>query len=67
MAEIWSERIEFIQRPGEVVIIPPGWWHQVYHEEAPTIGFASQYAGQESFSDVLASIAEWQHCELPDM
>ncbi len=67
MAAIWSERIEFVQHPGEVVVIPPGWWHQVYHATAPTIGFASQYAGKESLPDVVASIAEWQHCELPDM
>ena len=67
MADIWSERIEFVQHPGDVVVIPPGWWHQVYHAAAPTIGFASQYAGRESLPDVLASIAEWQHCEVPSV
>lgn len=67
MADIWSERIEFVQHPGDVVVIPPGWWHQVYHAAAPTIGFASQYAGRESLPDVLASIAEWKHCELPNV
>lgn len=67
MAAVWPERIEFVQHPGEVVVIPPGWWHQVYHATAPTIGFASQYAGKESLPDVVASIAEWQQCEPPDL
>eukprot|EP01052_Picozoa_sp_SAG31_P018921 SAG31_NODE_1359_length_8639_cov_3.889813_11_plen_253_part_00 len=25
----WEQRVEFIQQPGDVIIIPPGWWHQV--------------------------------------
>ena len=50
--------LQFVQRAGDVVWIPPGWWHQVYHASL-SVGFASQYMNEHSVGNVLGHIVEW--------
>jgi hypothetical protein len=50
--------IQFIQEEGDLVMIPPFWWHQVYHLE-PSIGVASQYFNERGKNQVFSHILEW--------
>jgi len=56
--QAWPPFMEVIQRPGEVVVIPPGWWHQVYHL-TDSIGFASQFASIYNYHSIIGTIFEW--------
>ena len=35
--KILNSRIEFILQPGDMIYIPPGWWHQVYNQNSTSI------------------------------
>jgi len=44
-----------IQHPGDLIIIPPGFWHQTYHAE-PSFAVASQHADRLSIQPVFDHI-----------
>ena len=50
-----------IQEEGDMLIIPPKWWHQVYHLE-PSIALAGQYFNDRVKENVFNHICEW--CNL---
>ena len=47
-----------MQEPGDLVIIPPNWWHQVYHLE-PSIAVAFQFIDERGKERVFAHIINW--------
>ncbi|CAM9710773.1 unnamed protein product, partial [Heterosigma akashiwo] len=47
-----------IQEEGDMVLIPPGWWHQVYNPE-PSIAVASQYMNGNNKDRVFDHILTW--------
>lgn len=53
---------ETVQRAGEMVVFPGGWWHQVYHV-TDTVAIASQYCNDRTLPGVLAHVLRW--CGLP--
>ena len=54
-ARLRATMLEFIQEAGETVLIPPGWWHQVYHL-GPTLGVAGQYLNEHNAEAVFGSM-----------
>ena len=58
--------IQLIQEEGDMVIIPPGWWHQVYHLDN-SIGIAGQYCNEEVKDGVFRHILTWCACEEKDI
>jgi hypothetical protein len=32
--KILARRLEFVLNPGDMIYIPPGWWHQVYNDNS---------------------------------
>jgi len=50
--------LEILQEAGDVVVIPSGWWHQVYHL-SETVALASQFASAANLGIILDSILEW--------
>lgn len=55
---ICAEAIQIVQEEGEMVMIPPGWWHQVYHLE-PSIAIASQYCNDANKVGVYEHILDY--------
>lgn len=53
-----SRCLQIIQNEGEMVLIPPRWWHQVYHVE-PSIAVAGQYCNDHGKNKVFRHILEW--------
>ncbi len=51
-------RVTVLQREGELILIPPGWWHQTYHLE-PTVAVAGQYLNSENEASVFGHIFDW--------
>jgi len=47
----------FVQREGELLLIPPDWWHQTYHLSA-TVAVASQMLNQHVSRRVFGHILE---------
>jgi len=41
-AGLMEQVVEVVQRPGEVLVLPSGWWHQTFHT-GPTIGVSGQF------------------------
>ena len=46
------------EREGDLIIIPPRWWHQVYHCE-PSIAVAGQYANDNVKEGMFEHIMRW--------
>ena len=47
-----------MQEEGELVLIPPRWWHQVYHLDS-SVCLAWQYADSANLQQVLQHILDW--------
>merc|ERR1719277_1092465 len=50
--------LDFVQRPGETVYVPPGWWHNVVNLDfsiAVTANFVGEANLRASHADVRAS------------
>ena len=50
--------IQIVQRPGETVMIPPGWLHQAY-SLTPSIAVAGQYMNSQNKERVVQHIMDW--------
>lgn len=57
-AEHISRCVQIVQREGEMVIIPPQWWHQVYHC-TPSIAVAGQYVNENGKGRVFSHMLNW--------
>mmetsp|Transcript_53291 Transcript_53291/g.155237 ORF Transcript_53291/g.155237 Transcript_53291/m.155237 type:complete len:424 (+) Transcript_53291:81-1352(+) len=53
-----SPDYETVQLPGEMVVFPGHWWHQVYHYDS-TVALASQYCNDRILARCLAHVLEW--------
>ena len=51
-------RITILQREGELLLIPPKWWHQTYHLE-PSVAIAGQYLNANNERQVRDHIFSW--------
>ena len=58
--------IQIVQKEGEMVHIPAGWWHQVYHL-APSIAVAGQYCNSRAKNRTFSHMLEWCGGEGRDM
>merc|ERR1711879_953455 len=56
--------IEYLQKPGELVIFPGHWWHQTYHYSR-TVGFAGQVLNDRNLRQVMEHIIQWCQLETP--
>lgn len=50
-----ARAISFVQKPGELLIIPPGWFHQAFNE-VETIAVSSQIMNSQNFHIILEEI-----------
>ena len=50
--------LQFVQEEGDLVLIPPRFWHQVYHLE-PSIALASQYINSYGKDRTFKHILNW--------
>lgn len=50
-----ARAISFEQKPGELLIIPPGWFHQAFNE-VETIAVSSQVMNSQNFHIILEEI-----------
>ena len=48
----------FVQEEGELLLIPPDWWHQTYHMSA-TLAVASQLMNCHVAESVFRHILDW--------
>lgn len=57
---LFVQPMKIVQKEGEMILIPPGWWHQVYHVQ-PSIAVAGQYCNKKGservFSHMLSCCA----------
>lgn len=51
-------RITVLQREGELLLIPPRWWHQTYHLE-PSVALAGQYLNSNNEERVRSHVLSW--------
>lgn len=51
---------QIVQEEGDLIIIPPKYWHQVYHLQ-PSIAIASQYINSNVKNQVFSHILKWCH------
>jgi len=51
-------RITVLQREGELLLIPPRWWHQTYHLE-PSVALAGQYLNANNIDRVRGHVYAW--------
>ena len=50
--------VQILQREGDLVLIPPGWHHQVY-SVSPSVAVAGQYCNEGVRKRVLSHILSW--------
>eukprot|EP00930_Biecheleria_cincta_P006062 TRINITY_DN10703_c0_g2_i1.p1 TRINITY_DN10703_c0_g2~~TRINITY_DN10703_c0_g2_i1.p1 ORF type:complete len:399 (+),score=72.30 TRINITY_DN10703_c0_g2_i1:68-1264(+) len=55
--------LEVLQAPGEVILLPSGWWHQAYHVTS-TVAIASQYVNTANHRLVLCSLVALHSLDL---
>ena len=60
---VYRNVVCIVQEEGEMVIIPPKWWHQVYHLE-PSIALAGQYFNNEVKENVFNHICSWSNVNV---
>ena len=53
-----SRSCQIVQSEGEMVIIPPAWWHQVYHLR-PSIAVAGQYCNDFGKERMFRHMLRW--------
>ena len=63
---IYRNVVCIIQEEGEMVIIPPKWWHQVYHLE-PSIALAGQYVNDKVKENVVNHMYKWSNVDTDKM
>jgi hypothetical protein len=51
-------RVTVLQREGELLLIPPRWWHQTYHLE-PSVALAGQYCNAQNGARVAQHVLDW--------
>ncbi|CAM9791432.1 unnamed protein product, partial [Laminaria digitata] len=56
--EVMRQAVSGVQEQGELVLIPPRCWHQVYHLE-PSVAVASQYMDHRVRHRVFRHILDW--------
>jgi len=54
----------FVQREGELLLIPPDWWHQTYHL-SPTVAVASQLLNAHCEASCFRHIMRWTGAAEP--
>jgi len=54
-----GEPLEVLQNPGDVIMIPSGYWHQVYHL-TPTLCFATNSVTAHIIDTVIDTILQWR-------
>lgn len=50
--------LQLVQEEGDLILIPPRFWHQVYHLE-PSIALASQYVNELGKDTTFRHILKW--------
>lgn len=60
--QVFRNVVCIIQEEGEMIIIPPKWWHQVYHLE-PSIALAGQYVNDKVKENVINHMYEWSNVD----
>jgi hypothetical protein len=63
-ADVIGRCVQVVQREGEMMIIPPAWWHQVYHV-APSIAVAGQYFNEDGKQRVFGHMLRWSASQAP--
>lgn len=53
--------VQIVQQPGELVVIPPGWLHQVY-SLTPSVAVSGQYFNENNKEKVVRHTIDW--CNL---
>eukprot|EP00794_Sanderia_malayensis_P016764 gene16764-18458_t len=61
-----ARAIEFEQRAGEMLIIPTGWFHQVFNDEE-TLAISSQIMNSQNHREVLEEIIKGQNVKKEDI
>lgn len=52
--------VQIVQEEGDMLLIPPRWWHQVYNLQ-PSIAVASQYMNEYSKDRVIDHMLLWNN------
>ena len=55
--EVRRRRVQFVQRAGETVFVPEGWWHGVLNLDA-ALAVTQNFAHPLSFGAVAAALGE---------
>ena len=50
--------LQLVQREGDLVMIPPRWWHQVYHLQ-PSVAVAGQYVNRRTLRGMQEHMFRW--------
>ena len=50
--------LQLVQREGDLVMIPPRWWHQVYHLQ-PSVAVAGQYVNSRTLRGMQEHMFRW--------
>lgn len=61
MPSLVNGAVQIVQQPGELVVIPPGWLHQVY-SLTPSVAVSGQYFNQNNKEKVVRHTIDW--CNL---